>query len=111
MLLCQLRMNLDTRLGILIDERTNPARLRAGKELADDPPRGQYHRKLGIDVFRGRTVLSDVEPRFAVGKIEGPGAARDRVPRTRLEESRRTGVVVASGMASRRRTAVRSFRT
>ena len=85
MLLCQLRMNLDARLGILLDERTNPARLRAGEELADDASRGQYHGKLGIDIFRRRTILSDVEARFAVGKIKRPRAARDRIPRIRLK--------------------------
>src|SRR4051812_4699674 len=88
-------MHLNSWLGILFDERTNPARLRAGKKLADDPTRGQYYWKLGINVFRGRTILGDVEPSFAVGKIERAGAARDRVPRVWFEESRRTGVIVA----------------
>ena len=40
MLLCQLRVNLDARAsGYCSTSSPDPARLRAGKELADDPPR------------------------------------------------------------------------
>ncbi len=68
MLLCQLRVNFDARLGILLDQRTDAPRLRAGEELADDAAGGQDHRKLGIDVFRGRPYSATLKRALPSGK-------------------------------------------
>src|SRR5262245_26106679 len=95
MLFRQLWMNFHTRFRILLHEWTDPSRWCTRKNLADDPPRGQDHRIFGIHVFRRRPILGDVEPRSAVGKIEGPRAARDRIPRSRLEQSERPAMVFA----------------
>ena len=40
------RVHLDARLGVLIDQRADAARLRAGEELADDAAGGEEERIL-----------------------------------------------------------------
>ena len=45
-LLREARVDLDARLGILIDQRADAARLRAGEELADDAAGGEEDRVL-----------------------------------------------------------------
>ena len=52
----QPRVHLDARLRILIDQRTDAARLRAGEKLADDAAGGQDDRILLVDVFGRRRV-------------------------------------------------------
>ena len=64
----ELRVYLDARLGILIDQRTDAARLRAGQVLADDAARRQDDRKLVVGVLGRRGVGRDDEARLAVGK-------------------------------------------
>src|ERR1051326_1616452 len=88
-------MDLHARLRILIDERPDAPRLRAGEELADHAPGRQDHRVLLVDVLRRRPIRGGVEARLAVGKVERPRALRHRIPRARLEEARRAGMLFA----------------
>ena len=44
------RMQLDPRLGILLDQRANPPRLRPGEELAHDAPGREEEREFVVDV-------------------------------------------------------------
>ena len=53
-LLGQPRMHLDARLGILVHQRADAPRLRAGQELADDAAGRQDERILGVDVLGRR---------------------------------------------------------
>ena len=55
-LLGQLRVHLDARLGVLVDQRADAPRLGAGQELADDAAGGQDDRILGVDVLGRRRV-------------------------------------------------------
>jgi hypothetical protein len=45
--------SLDQRLGVLVDQRADPAGLGARQELADDPPGRQPQRVVGVDLFGG----------------------------------------------------------
>src|SRR6185503_13374282 len=79
---------------ILIDERSDAARLRAGQELADHASGGEDDRVFVIDVLRGRPIRWDVESRLAVGEVERASTLGDRVPRAALEESRRPRMIL-----------------
>src|SRR2546425_1645578 len=76
-------MNLDVRLGTLLDEKSNPARLIAGQVLIDNASASQDQRKLSIWRFLWRLILNRVKLRFTVGMIE-----------TLIEQTRRTGMIL-----------------
>src|SRR5262249_59157645 len=69
------RMHLDARLRVLVDERSDAARLRAGEELRHDAAGRENDRKLCVDVLRRRTVLDRVEAGLAVGVVKPPALA------------------------------------
>src|SRR5262249_50781594 len=83
----------DSWLRILVDERSDSPRLRAGQELADDAAGTQKERIVVAHVVNRPSVLGDVEARLPVGKIERPLALRDRIVRTAFEQARRPGVI------------------
>src|SRR5262249_9187081 len=68
-------------------------RLHAAQEMADDPACGQHDRIVGVGDLGRRRVGGDVEARFAVRKIESAFALSDRIPRARLKQARRTGMI------------------
>src|SRR4029453_17136485 len=87
------RMHLDARLRILTDERTDSSCLRPGQELAHDTPGGQVNRIVLARIVDRRAIVGDVEPRTAIGEIEGTVAFRHRVVAAALEEPRRALVL------------------
>src|SRR5438105_15954744 len=87
-------MDLDARLGILIDERSDPPRLSTGEELTDHAAGGEDDRVCIVDVLRGRPIRGDVESRLAVREVERTGAVGDRIPRSRLEQTRRARMIL-----------------
>src|SRR4029079_15769541 len=89
----QARMNFNARLRIMIHERADTPRLRAGKKLAYHASGGENNWIFGIDLLRGRSVASETEARFAVGKIKPAVTLSDRIPRTWLEQPRRAGMI------------------
>ena len=91
----QARVHFDHRLGVLVHQRSDAPRLRAGEELADHAAGREHDRVVVVHVLGRRRVGGDDEPRLAVGEIETPFSPRDWVPRTFLEQPRRAGVVLA----------------
>src|SRR5690606_33248588 len=71
-----------------------PPRLRAGQVLRDHAARCEDDRVLLIHLLGGRRVAGHVEPRLAIREEERAGALRYGVPRARLEQARRAGVVL-----------------
>ena len=86
-------MHLDPRLGILVDERANAARLRARQELTDDATGREEDRIVVAGIVNRRTVIADVETRAAIRKIERSRALGNRVVAAGLEQPRRARMV------------------
>src|SRR2546421_2886811 len=63
-------MDLDVRLGALLDQKTNAPRLIAGKILIDDSSAGENQRKLFIWNFIRTGIFNRVKLSFAVRMIE-----------------------------------------
>src|SRR5262245_51305083 len=89
----QPRVHLEAGFRVLIDERPNPARLRAGQEMADDTPGRQKEWVLNARIIDGRAIFGDVEPRLAVGKVKRPCPLRDRVVAAAFKQARSAGMV------------------
>src|SRR6185503_4487003 len=86
-------MHFDPRLRVLLDERADAPRLCARQELADDAAGRQKHRVFGTGVVDGGPVISDVEARPSVGKVERPGALGDGVVAAVFEQPRRARMI------------------
>src|SRR5262249_6631844 len=67
---CQVGVEFQQRLGILLYQGADAACLRTAWILRDDPTGGEQHRKVGVDVFSRRAVLHRMEARPAVGMIK-----------------------------------------
>ena len=70
----QLRVNLDARFRILIDQGTDSSCLRPREKMADNTAGRENDRILIVHVFRRRRVFCDIESRFAIRKVERTGA-------------------------------------
>src|SRR5262249_25545323 len=90
----QLRMNLDSRFGIMIYEWSDPACLGSGKKLTHDTTGGENDRKFRIYIFRGRRVSRNVEASFAIRKIKRTLSLRDRIPGSLFKQPRRPWMIV-----------------
>jgi len=66
MLLGEARMNFDTWLRILIDQRSNPARLCAGQVLAHDAARRQVNRIFLVNGIAGFPIWSKLKVSFTI---------------------------------------------
>jgi hypothetical protein len=64
------RMDFAQRLGILVDQRSDAARLRSGKIVGDHATGGQDDGILGIRFFRCRTPLHRLKMGFAIRMVE-----------------------------------------
>ena len=95
-------MQLDARLGVVIHQRTDAARLIARQKLTDDAAGGEDDRIFGVNVLGRADVGREIEPSLAVGEVEWPGALGHRVPGPGLEEANRS-------LRARRRRASRRF--
>ena len=101
------RVQLQQRLRVLVDQRTDPPRLGAREELADHPPGGQHDRVRRRP--RPRSAAStriDVEARLAVREVERP---RPRATGFHEPGSKRRGV--PGGRSARRPLASGRART
>src|SRR5712691_7375419 len=76
-------MNLDVRLGTLLDEKSDTSRLIAGEILIDNASASQNQRKLSIGCFLGRLVINRVKLSFTIRMIE-----------TLFEQTRRTWMIL-----------------
>ena len=87
------RVNLDARLGILIDQRADASRLGSGKKLADDAAGGEEDGVFVADVVNGRAIIGDVEARLAIGEVKRASAFGDGVVAAGLKEPGRARMI------------------
>src|SRR6266567_8193083 len=62
------RMDLETRLGVHVDQAADAARLRAGEILADDAADGEVDREFSVDRVAALAPVRHIEAAFAVGE-------------------------------------------
>ena len=91
---CEPRVDLDSRLRILLDERADAPSLRTGQKLADDASGREETGNSSHDVVTGAAIFRNVEPGFAVGKVKAVLCLSQRVV---ASGSNRRGVPVVDG--------------
>src|SRR5581483_6356664 len=87
------RVDLDSRLRVLIDQRADASGLRAGEKLADDSAGRQEDRVFGADVVHRSAVVRDVEAGLAIREVKWPRALGNGIVAVALEEPWSSGMI------------------